>query len=114
MQIEVNKDNIRIDQYLVTELDISRSKIQKLIKQEKILVNDKSVSSSYIVRNGDRILIDDNLDFSINVEAVNWFLANPNTFITPNTTIILTTSTTLEKKYNIFLLRRIKYERRIY
>lgn len=68
MELEVIKDNIRIDQYLATELDLSRSKIQKLIKQEKITVNDKVISSSYIVKLGDVIFVDDELDFTITVE----------------------------------------------
>jgi len=68
MELEVTKDNIRIDQYLANELDFSRSKIQKLIKQEKILVNGKVVSSSYLVRVGDSILINDELDFTISVD----------------------------------------------
>ena len=69
MELEVIKDNMRIDQYLALELDLSRSKIQKLIKQEKVLVNGKAVSSSYSVKIGDHILVDDNLDFSISVDA---------------------------------------------
>lgn len=68
MNIEVNQDNIRLDQYLVGELELSRSKIQKLIKQEKILVNDKIVDNSYQVKIGDNILVNDNLDFSITIE----------------------------------------------
>lgn len=68
MELEVIKDNIRIDQYLALELDLSRSKIQKLIKQEKILVNDKVVSSSYMVKVGDIVLVNDELDFTITVE----------------------------------------------
>lgn len=69
MELEVTKDNIRIDQYLSEELEISRSKIQKLIKQEKILVDGKSVSSSYLVKIGNMILVEDDLDFTITVEA---------------------------------------------
>ncbi len=71
MEIEVDQNNIRIDQYLTEKLEISRSKIQKLIKQEKVLVNDKKVNSSYLVKIGDFILIDDELDFSITVEKEN-------------------------------------------
>lgn len=68
MEIEVTKDNIRIDQYLVSELDISRSKIQKLIKQKSILVNGKNITSSYSVKMGDVITVNDELDFIIHVE----------------------------------------------
>lgn len=71
MELEVLKDNIRIDQYLSLELNLSRSKIQKLIKQDKILVNEKTINNSYLVRIGDHILVDDELDFTINIEAEN-------------------------------------------
>lgn len=67
MEIEVGKDHIRIDQYLKEELDISRSKVQKLMEQGKIFVNGKSVNNSYQVVIGDIITVDDNLDFSISV-----------------------------------------------
>ena len=63
--IEVEEDNIRIDTYLREKLNISRSKIQKLIKQGKILVNDKEINNRYIVNNGDKIIINDELDFDI-------------------------------------------------
>ena len=55
MELEVTKDNVRIDQYLADNLDISRSKIQKLIKQGKILVDGKETSSSYQVKIGNII-----------------------------------------------------------
>ena len=42
-----NDFDTRLDSYLAIKLDISRSKIQKLIKDEKILVNEKAVSASY-------------------------------------------------------------------
>ena len=61
----------RIDSYLSNELDISRSKIQKLIKEEKILVNNKSVSSSYQVKLNDEIIVNDELDYEIKVEPEN-------------------------------------------
>lgn len=68
MNLEVLENSARIDQYLASRLDISRSKIQKLISQEKILVNGNSVSNNYVVKSGDMIYVDSNLDFSISVE----------------------------------------------
>lgn len=55
MRIEVETDGIRLDKYLIDKADISRSKIQKLINDDKILVNDKSVKASYVVKDGDVI-----------------------------------------------------------
>jgi len=68
MNLEVTNGGERIDVYLSKELDISRSKIQNLIKQEKILVNDKITSSNYKVKENDKITVNDDLDFDINVE----------------------------------------------
>ena len=42
MEIVVEINNIRIDKYLMEKLDYSRSKIQKMIDNGNILVNDKS------------------------------------------------------------------------
>ena len=67
----IDNENLRIDTYLSNELDISRSKIQKLIKEEKVLVNNKVISSNYKVKLDDEIEIDDNLDFDISVEPKN-------------------------------------------
>ena len=51
--------NLRIDVYLIEKLDLSRSKIQNLIKNKSILVNDKEVKSSYVLKNGDIITVMD-------------------------------------------------------
>lgn len=45
----VKKNNIRLDSYLANNLDISRSKIKKLLDEGKILVNDKIEKASYKV-----------------------------------------------------------------
>ncbi len=68
--VEEQKEE-RIDIYLSKKLDISRSKIQKLIKNAQILVNDQKVSASYKVAENDLIKINDNLEFTITVEKEN-------------------------------------------
>lgn len=69
MDIIVKENNDRLDQYLSTELDISRSKIQKLIKDGKILLNDKVVNSSHQVKIDDQIEVNDDLTFEIKIDG---------------------------------------------
>lgn len=47
----------RIDKYLTDNLDMSRSKVSKMIKDGLILVNGKSVKNSYILKENDLIKI---------------------------------------------------------
>lgn len=58
MNLEVTEqDPVRLDKYLVSKTDLSRSKIQTLIKNAKVLVQGKVVSASYKVSLGDKITI---------------------------------------------------------
>lgn len=57
MEIEVLENSIRIDKYLSKNTEISRNKIQKLIKDGKILVNNNIVNNNYLVNIGDKIII---------------------------------------------------------
>ena len=50
-----NDENKRIDSYLIEKLNLSRSKIQNMIKNKQILVNNKEIKNSYILKNGDII-----------------------------------------------------------
>lgn len=63
MLLKVEKSDIRIDSYLKDNIDFSRSKIQKLIKQGKVFLNGKVISSSTLVRQGDVIDIDDTMEY---------------------------------------------------
>ena len=60
--VENDISDIRIDKYLIEVLEISRSKIQKMIENGNILVNNKSVKNSYIVRVDDEIKVTDYVD----------------------------------------------------
>ena len=68
MERKVEKNNIRLDSFLKDELDISRSKVQKLIKDGRIFVNDKEASSNYLVKENDVITVSDDLSFEIHIE----------------------------------------------
>ena len=51
-------NNIRIDKFLSDRLpDLSRSYLQKLLKEEKITVNGKNVKSNYKITAGEKIHI---------------------------------------------------------
>lgn len=55
----ITQESLRIDKYLMNELDYSRSKIQRMINSSNILVNDKEVKTSYNLHIGDEITINE-------------------------------------------------------
>lgn len=64
----VADNNIRIDKYLMEELDYSRSKVQRMIESNDILVNDREVKNSYTLKIGDNIYV--NEEYSEEVDIV--------------------------------------------
>ena len=69
MKLEVSNGGERLDSYLISRLDKSRSKIQSMIKNSDITVNGKSVKSSYIVKDNDVIDVCDVAPSVLNVGA---------------------------------------------
>ena len=65
------EDNIgqRIDTFLAEKLELSRSKVQKLVKDNQVTVNGKLVNVSYQVKLDDEIEVDNDLNYEMNVEA---------------------------------------------
>ena len=59
MIIDENNVGIRIDKYLTDNTEYTRSKIQKMIDNGNILVNGKEVKSSYILKENDKIDIEE-------------------------------------------------------
>src|SRR5579863_6134650 len=58
-QMRVDPENAgqRLDQFLAPRLDVSRARVQELIAEEKILVNDSPAKASLKLRGGERITI---------------------------------------------------------
>lgn len=73
IEITVDEDTLeRLDSYLAISMkDISRSKIQKLIKDGNVLVNGKKKKAKYLLKVSDQILIDIPEDKKLIIEAQN-------------------------------------------
>ena len=67
MEYLVEKENDRIDTYLSKVLDVSRSKVNKML-DEFVLVNGKNVKSSYKVKEGDKIEVLDYVEEELSFE----------------------------------------------
>lgn len=57
MKIEANEIGMRLDQVLLKRLECSRSRCQKMIHASCVLVNEKPVRPSYILKENDLITI---------------------------------------------------------
>lgn len=69
MEIIVDEENVRIDKYLASKTDYSRETITKMLAEEYILVNGKSIKASYKVKVGDVILIKDGFVKEMSLKA---------------------------------------------
>ena len=70
MTIIVQKEDVdkRLDNYLSEKLDLSRSKVSKMIKEGRVKVNDKLVKNSYLVRENDEIYSEEYIEEQLNLE----------------------------------------------
>ena len=68
MIVKVENEKDRLDVFLSKKLELSRSKVQKLIKDEKVYVNNKLVSSNYQIKENDEIEIEEIEEEIIDIE----------------------------------------------
>ena len=66
-----SEQNQRIDAFISSKKDISRVTVQRLIKEDKILVNNTKTKSSYKVKIGDEISIEEEKPKEIEIKAEN-------------------------------------------
>lgn len=71
INVSEEKADMRIDKYLIEELGFSRSKIQKLIENEKVSVNEKQIKNSHLVRVDDIITIDESIEEPMDAQPEN-------------------------------------------
>ena len=72
MEIKViENDGVRLDKFLMDKLEISRSKVQKLIDNDNILVNGNVSKASYLVKLDDNIEVISMDDEVIDIEPEN-------------------------------------------
>ena len=69
MEIKVSNGDVRIDTFLASETEYSRSRLSKFIKDGQVLVNGKTISSSFKVKEGDIVWFNDVQDEEIDVTA---------------------------------------------
>lgn len=63
------EQNLRIDQFLTSHVELSRSKIRTMILNNLILVNDKPIKASYIVKLNDNISVEEFVEEELSAEA---------------------------------------------
>ncbi len=66
MKLEVNNSGTRLDAYIASNSDLSRSRVSKLISESKVFVNGISKNASYKVKAGD--IIDVSYEEEINFD----------------------------------------------
>ena len=67
--VEKEEEGNRIDAYLAEKEDISREHVQRLIKEENILVNGKNTKPAYKVQENDKISIEEEKPKEIELKA---------------------------------------------
>lgn len=65
-KIDIGK---RIDTYLAESTEFSRAHVQRLVEEEKVLVNDKKIKVSYKIQENDKISIENEIPKEVELKA---------------------------------------------
>lgn len=65
-KIDIGK---RIDTYLADSTEFSRAHVQRLVEEEKVLVNDKKIKVSYKIQENDKIGIENEIPKEVELKA---------------------------------------------
>lgn len=117
---KVDHDNIQIDRLLKIKLNIGLRKIKELIKENKVVVNDKPCRKrTHILNKGDLVYILDyheelDIEFDLNILEENkkiFGVYKPHNFHSVSGKSIYNIEHILTKKFNkkIYLLNRLDY-----
>ena len=69
-----NEEQLRIDIYLKEQTEYTRSKLETAFKEGKVLVNDKKVKKSYLLKKGDYITLPILEDRELSLEPIDLHL----------------------------------------
>lgn len=69
--MDIKDEQIRIDKYIKENYNLTRTKVQRLLKDEKILVNGKKVKASYLLKKDDVVEINEEEEKEITIEKEN-------------------------------------------
>ncbi len=69
-----SSENIRLDQYLMDIVSMSRSQIKKKINEGTILLNDKKVKAGIIIKLDDKITVYEEDEFSLKPKNINFII----------------------------------------
>lgn len=70
MKCQVKQSNIRLDNYLSSVLEVSRSQVTKMIKAKEVLVNGNIVKPGFILNEGDMLEVNHIVEDGVKAEKM--------------------------------------------
>ena len=71
MEYQVKQNDIRLDNYLASILEVSRSQVTKMIKAHEVLVNGKEVKPGFLLKENDKVIVSHVTEDELKPEKMN-------------------------------------------